>query len=619
MIKMNKKYKTTLYIVSLKARSIALAALLTAVSALPLCAQLHESVNVEGTYLRDILHPDRINQLPKLSNFRISDSVLHYALQGVPAEFDPQSPPLSATAWGAERNADKRIGYLDFAAGSYLNMSLDFGVGIIRQQDQRLDLRLNHYSTTLWKPFGELTDPRQSYDENIGLRYTKIFKGIGTLSVSGQYHLGFFNYYGVDPTILHTQRDAEPYHFATQTLNDAAFKAEWNSSRGISTPIDWHASAGARYFGTRTATRETDISLAGGVAKNFGDAHRAGIDAHLNSLIYSEGSQGTAPDNYTALELNPFYRWRSGKVQFRIGADLDMTFNADGKTADTHFGAVHIAPDIRFDVASRNAGFFIRVTGGTELHTLAAMWQLDPYRNPHLESTMPVYTPVDAVIGTDFTPFQGFTAGISLRYKVTSNVPMDGWYMAMLNYGVNPIPGLEIPAGLQPMYGQGFERYNLSGFGAEVKLNYKPSDIFEIHANGFYTPQNNRTGIFNGLDRPRWLADAGFEVAPLKSFRFGADFEYRGVRRIYTGYYNPDESNLTPGGSRPEPDSSVKMKVASLRLPDICRLSAHITWSLSSNFSLRVDADNLLCRRFTLLPMMPTERLTLMGRMQWLF
>ena len=231
---------------------------------------------------------------------------------------------------------------------------------------------------------------------------------------------------------------------------------------------------------------------------------------------------------------------------------------------------------------------------------------------------MPVYTPLDAVIGGEFTPFRGFSAGIGLRYKISRNVPMEGWYMAWLN-GPHALRLPDVPAGINPEYGMGLERYNLSGFGVEVKLHYQPSRVFDIHARVSYTPQSDDSGIFNGLDRPRWVADAGFEVEPVRQFRFGADVEYRGVRRVYTGYYDPSSSSLTPGGSRPDPAKADELIVTSLRLPDICRMSAHVVWNVTPTFALRVDADNLLNRRFEILPYMPTEGIAVTGGLQWLF
>ena len=191
--------------------------------------------------------------------------------------------------------------------------------------------------------------------------------------------------------------------------------------------------------------------------------------------------------------------------------------------------------------------------------------------------------------------------------------------MTLLNYGDNPMPGLDIPAGIVPEYGRGRERYDISGLSAEVKMRYTPSRVFDIHAKGSYTPQSAETGIFNGLDRPRWILGAGFELAPARRFKLGVDYEYRGVRRIYTGYYDPDAASLVPGGVQPDHSAADKMIVTSLRLPDICRLSAHIGWEVARDFTIRLEADNLLNSRFLPLPMTPTEGIIVKRGLQWLF
>ena len=116
--------------------------LILMLTAIPATAQLHESVDVEGAYIKDILHPERINQLPKLSNFRIAETPLEYATSGVNANFTPEAPAIAATAWQASRDSIPPLGYLDLKMGSYLNTSLSFGIGIIRRPEQRLDFSM---------------------------------------------------------------------------------------------------------------------------------------------------------------------------------------------------------------------------------------------------------------------------------------------------------------------------------------------------------------------------------------------------------------------------------------------------------------------------------------------
>lgn len=596
-------------------------------TALPAAAQLHESVSVEGTYIKDILHPEKISQLPRLMPFRVGETPLEYASGGVKAAFTPLSPTLAATARGADRSDDPSLGYIDLRAGSWLDASLAFGIGILRESDRRLDLRLRHNSTSLWRPFGDAADPRKSYDENLGLSFTQYFSDLGSISASAQYHVGYFNYYGIDPgvatpapALLQTLRRSNPH--MSQTLNDAALKVEWNSDPRAGGGLRWGAGAGVRYFGYRTATRETDVNLFGNVSAPIGTGGRVGVDASLHTLVYSESDRIPAleaPRGYTTLSLTPYYKWQRGNLSLKIGADIDLAFNADGNEAGSNYGALHASPEVRFDLTGRNVGFFIHLLGGTELHTLAAMAQIDPYRNPHLESTQPVHTPLDARIGVNLTPFRGFEAELALQYKSTNRVPMEGWYMAALNYGDAAMPGLGVPAGASPDYGMALRRYSLSGLGASLRLAYSPSRVLRIGASGSYTPQRDKTGIFNGLDRPRWVLNAALELRPVPQFGIGVDYAYRGVRRIYTGYTGEAVVEPVPGGSEPDMNPEPRMEIASLRLPDITCLSAHAEWTVTRGVTLRVDACNLLGQRAVILPMTPTPGITVTGGVQWLF
>lgn len=141
-------------------------------------AQLHESVSVDGTYLRDVLHPDRINQLPHRSRLSLGETPLDYASAGVKADFIPLSPVADATAFGASLEGTPTLGYLDLEGGSYLNSSVSLGIGAIRRPEERLDLRLQHNSTTFWRPFGDLADARVSYAESLGVAYARDRKSV---------------------------------------------------------------------------------------------------------------------------------------------------------------------------------------------------------------------------------------------------------------------------------------------------------------------------------------------------------------------------------------------------------------------------------------------------------
>lgn len=580
--------------------------------------ELNERLEVEGVYNRDKLPAYRLDRLPEFERFDAVESQLRYATRGVPANFSPSAPDAAATVWGAKRPDFNPRGYLDASLGSYLDASLSAGYRIIRDTERTLGVRLQHNSTSLWRPYGAQSPVRFSYQDMIGVDYSQIFRNKGRLSADVQYHLGYFNYYGGDPVIIgRSGRGTEkPMAEApTQTLNDVAFRIGFDSESNNSN--SYYISLSGRYFGYRTATRETDLRIAGGYACNWTKSSALGVDVRGDLLLYGSAPEMPVVSDYGALFITPWYKWQKDNLLLKAGADIDFIFNANGASESEKYGVVHVAPDIRFDVAGKNVGFYVHLLGGTALHTLASTSDLDAYRNPQLFSTRPVYTPVDATIGLNIFPFSGFKANINMQYKVSRNIWAGGWYSSVLDYGHLPIPGLDIPQGSIAEYGDGYQRYNLAGLGVGMDISYSLGDIFTIAAGGTYTPQRDKTGIFNGLDRPRWIVNAKLSVSPIKPLELAVEYRYRGVRRIYATWVDPEVSDLHPAGS--EAATNPEVQVSSLRLADINMLNFNASWRFNQHFSINFQANNLINKKIEWLPGLPLEGITFAGGVQWLF
>ena len=613
-------------------------------------AQLKESLEVEGTYNKEILYPDKLSRLPERRRLSTLESDVPYELSGTEANFYPSGVAIPATAYGANRTDIPPRGYLDLRLGSWLNASLQAGYEAISSEQRTLGIWLRHNSTSLWNPAtaDEAWSPapmpddypdfkRFSYQEAIGARFSENFTGIGRLEAGVRYRLGWFNYYSAIPTL---QPDGDWTKMPTQTLNDASFNVGFTSRRDLSSVNLWNANLAFRHVAFRTATRESSLRLDGAYTRRLAEGSDLGADASLQCLFYYAADDAKAVDNYGNLRLSPFYRWRSGMVTLRAGANLDFTFNADATTPDEHYALFHVSPDVRFDIYGNRATGWIHVTGGQELHTLASAVDANLYCLPELQSTTPVFSPLDARIGTSLKPFGGFNAEVELQYKITRNVAGEGWSMLLLRsnplFGNIPLPQLHDPATAVATYGLGRERYNISGLSAAVRLAYTPAYWLDIKADGSYTPQNATTGVYNGPDRPRWILDAGFTVRPIKSLAIGVGYEYRGVRRIWSPMIAADTSTraggisqgsgtgTSGGGNTGAASSSPKADPASLRLPDITCLNADIEWQLPEmkgvkNVILGVHARNILGHNEIILPGLPSEGVTLSGSLQILF
>lgn len=621
-------------------------ALASALSFVGVNAQLHESISVEGKYVPEVIRVDRINAFPEAKNFDLDSSPMEYEWNGVAASFSPYLIAMPATGWRDTKEYSRNHGYLELGTGSWLNSTLSAGYRFVDNSTTLAGIRLQHNSTSLWKPhLSESTyDERQyRYDESIGLYATHLVKGIGRFDAAFDYHLGVFNYYGtLFPADYLISSVTSPSYseckFPSQTINDVSLRLDWRSLLKTAPSSLYGASLRIRHLGFRSlplpiygwgenkakGNRETNVELSGAIKTPWEGSSSIGMEANLDVLLYGGkddvftwSSVGAAeetlkrPDNYGMLTLTPYYGFNRGLMDIRIGADIDLAFNAgpDGN----RYSFFHIAPDVKFAIRSGGFGMYLNLLGGSELNTLANLRQYDYYMMPALSTTRPTYTPLDATFGLNAGSFGGFSIGANIRFRSSRNVPLGGWYQAWINYGEKPVEGMDaILAGNEKMqYCLNSEGINLHGYSVGANLSYEPSAAVRLKAEGNYQPQKGKKGFFNGYDRPRVTARFEASVKPVDPLRVTVGYDYRGVRNIYT----TSAITAAPGGVSLGDDAPV---LHSLRLPDLTLLNLSASWSFSPSFSVWVQGDNLLNRHDEALPCLPTQGIVVAGGFMWL-
>lgn len=590
---------------------------------LPAGAQtLHESISVEGKYVPDIIRIDRLYSFPQATVFPMEATPMTYDRKGVAAAFEPTLMTMPVTGWRVSRDVKRHRGYLEADLGSYLNSNLSAGYRFVDTPATSAGAWLQFNSSSLWRhQLAEPTDSRRRsrYDGTVGVYANHSFDEAGRLETALSWHTGYFNYFMTTPMI-----DSEA---PTQTLNDISFRAGW-LSQARKDAVVWHADAGARYFGYRAfylpqlpevekPARETRLSLDAGIAMPWDSGSEVGLDANFDVMLYSMQNNISygdirlqAPTDYTQLALTPYYRFSRGLLNIKAGAEIDFTFHAG--LPGERYSLLHVSPDVAVDFRSGPAGLYLNLGGGSELQTLAAAHELDYYSMPTLSNTRPVYSPLDAVLGLEFGPFSGFSAGVEFAYKVTNRVPLGGWYAFMLSDRVSPWADDVSLSGMTPLYGFDTEGLTIKGMSLGLNLRYTTGRTVTFKASGHYQPQKGSTGFFNGYDRPRWVLDAGADFHPWKGLGFSVGYSYRGVRTIYTRL-----TELRPAVSFD--GKGHEGVVAGMRLPDLTLLNAGISYDFTPDFGLRIDALNLLGRHDALLPGLPSEGLCVTGGLRILF
>ena len=549
-----------------------------------------ESVTVEGRYKPDIFQADRLPLLPATVALTAPESPMAYDRVGRIASFAPDALSMPATGWRATKEYDASRGYVDLRLGSWLNSSLSAGYAAISDEQTRLNVWLQHNSTSLWQawqkeqgqPYGiEAADRRFRYDETIGADLAHRIFGAGTLRGTLQYHLGYFNYYGTDQGTLKDDRIQAP----TQTLNDVYARVGWTGEDYGR--FSYSADADVRYFGYRAmymplstaqyprkyartkGEREAAINIGGEVWYKSSVFSLQSSDRGWKigtGLKYSGVMNAVGNDVHRA-EATPAYTLTGRDYSLRIGANLALTDNGE----KTRFRA---APDVRLAFRKGLTAISATIGGGTYLRTLAWANSLDYYANPGLGCYEAAYSPLDIRLALQLNPGGRWTFGAEGAWSTTRDETFRGLYQCFLNQNYNG-------------YGTYPESGRIHGFSFGVNVGYEFCRYLELKGRATWQPQDGEKGVLNGFDRPEFTADIAVESHPIDALSVRLDYRLRAKRELLPG--------------------------------NLSRLGLSADYRLTDRISVGVELDNLLNRHEEYLPGLAMEGLNVMAGVQMVF
>lgn len=570
--------------------------------------QLNEHVAVDGRYLPEVTKADRLRSPLVPLEMKFGSDPAEGALTGEPADFAPSLMAMPPTVWRGVREPWPK-GYVDLTLGSWLDGRLLVGYRAIDNEETGLNFRFDGFSTLLYRPEDALYR-RRRLDGTAGVDFRKRFSGAGTLDATVQYRLGRFNY---DLLRRHESDRLNPDYAEEpsspfQTVNEGALNIGWRSDRERS--VRWYSGLNGRLFSYRTVpftdrsgTRETTLSLEGGLEGDAGIGSAAGdwrLDGRASLNMYGGDVH---PTTNGLITLTPSwnisrphesagsggagsgdFRWEA-----RIGAELDFSFNQ--RAGEERFGFLHVAPDASVSVANSLIGAYFRATGGVEEQTAASLNALDPYAVPEMTGSLPAYTPADLRLGVTLTPGGGFSATVEGSWSETRSIYAGGlWTLILQDLSrMNDTEGA-VPASTY---------YNLHGYSVRAAAAWKAWKYLEVEADATWQPQKKSTGRFNGYDRPVWTASVGLKSNPWKELTLKAGWRLRAKRAVTVS------DGLSYGDA--------------IRLPNISDLSFGVSYKFTPRFSAGARITNLLDRKTELLPGMVSEGFVATGGIQILF
>lgn len=527
---------------------------------------ISESVTVEGRYQPEVIAADRISVLPTALTLKVPDSPMSYDRNGVIAAFAPDALPMEATGWRAIKAFDTSKGYLNVNLGSWLNSSLSAGYNAIKNDNTRLNIYLQHNSTSLWQAWKKdaasskpAADKRFRYDETIGANLQQRFGEAGELKAAAQYHYGYFNYYATTVGPLKHGRIQAP----TQNLNDVYAKADWSGN--VNENFSYDANADVRYFGYSNSylplpdnanelakekgSHETSLNIGGMMECKAGKKGKIELGLRYSGVINSVGN------DMNRGELLPSYLYAGKTFSMRLGLNAALVGN--GKR--TQF---RIAPDVMFSARKGIMAFTAKAGGGTHFRTLAWAHMYDYYSDPGMGCHQAAYSPIDAVLAFQLNPGGKWTFGIEGGWRTTLDETFGGYYQALLN-------NMELPENAFSESG------NIHGFSLGVNAGYKFSKYFALNGKFAWQPQDGSKGYFNGFDRAAITADVSAESNPIDNLSIGLDYRLRAKRLLLPG--------------------------------SMSRLDLRGAFQITEKFSIVAEFNNLLNRHEEMLPGLALE------------
>ena len=554
------------------------------IPAMALAQSITESVTVEGHYTPEIIPADRLPLLPAPMTLTPPESPMSYDRTGVTAAFAPAALRMPSTDWRAVKAYDTSKGYIDLRMGSWLNSSLSAGCTAISEEATRLDIYLQHNSTSLWQAWkGDeskgipAADHRFRYDETIGADLSHHVWGAGTLTAEAQYHLGYFNYYATATRSSENGHEKAP----TQTINDVYARVGWrgdNIGR-----LTYSAGADVRHFAFRAmyipviegpapyrylrtqGARETAINVGGDIKYSLSGG--SGKGSSIGTGLRYSGVLNSMGNDVNRVEATPGYTFLGRNHSVRIGVNLAAVDNG----VKTRF---RVAPDVRFSARKGVTAFSAAIGGGTYLRTLAWMHEMDYYANPGIECYEAAYSPLDIRLALQFNPGGRWTWGVEGTWNTTLDETFGGLYQALLDNDLNRYDGY-------PASGR------IHGFSLSVNAGYEFSRYFAVRGKGSWQPQDGSKGILNGFDRPKLTGEFTVESGPTDRLSLRLDYRLRAKRQF--------------------------------GLARISRLGFSADYRITDRISIGAELDNLLNRHEEMLPGLPLEGFNAMGGVQIVF
>lgn len=360
---------------------------------------MNRTVVVEQEYNPDILDASKINVLPKVELPTVSKKAVEYDATLMPAGQIPATVMQAYT--GKEAQAKVLPGYVRLGYGSYGNLDACANYLLTLSKRDRLNLtfHINGMDGKLDMPDNLGKWKSHYYHTHAGMDYVHAFKKVD-LNVTGNFGLSNFNFlpYSVNNKQKFTSGDI---HFGVKSTSDEL-------------PLQFRAATNLLLYGRQheldyNDAQETMVRTKAQASGSISEEQSIGIAFAMDNVFY----QNNRFEDYTALNLNPYYLFENDDWKIRLGAHVDLGFGYGKK--------FYASPDVMAQYTFSDCYvLYAQAKGGKLLNDFRRMETISPYGQTEAQPDA-TYEQLNAALGFKASPVSGLWFNLYGGYQNLKN------------------------------------------------------------------------------------------------------------------------------------------------------------------------------------------------------
>lgn len=556
---------------------------------------LNREMTLEREYDPTVQDANKVNTLPAVKEPTVKKAAIDYATFTIPADPEKEIGLLPSGNILTEMNYNKRRGYFNFGAGTYLNLNGDLGYHILSTEKDKLNIFFSHRSTNGKVKYIDTDEKvKAKLNDNLGgINFQHEFEKMA-LKLGARYGYTGFNYYGLPIVNLasSTHRPGEADRTTNQVNQQIRFNAgvesKEDASFGYLLDIDY--TNFSHKYGLRKGLEgitEHTIGLKFDLNAEFGGNQRIGLAGKADYFNYSlpKSDEIILPElpsgdyylsefeNHAEATLSPYYKVMGDSWNMQLGVNAMLITGDNSK--------VFVSPNVTADVeVADKTVLYLLATGRMNSNSAFELSQENRYINPCIEA-LPTRTWLDATIGIKSAILPGFWFDVFAGYKIMDEAlfftPFNG-YKQDGDFG-------NVSTATQ---------YDANLFRGGVNLKYAYQQLFNISLKAVYNAWDVNTDV-DGLSyspaafgKPEMEINAGIEVKPIDRLSVMLD------------YY------LATGRKMLAPMRSVQ------NMKNINELNLTGTYTFNDTFGAYVKLNNVLFQKYELIYGYPLQSFSAM-------